>query len=363
MNQAFVEYAAGPRVHDRPGPGAVPAGQAPGGAAGAVRAGLVLRRRDFVDLADAQRRAETWCARTAGMRVHGTIQARPAEVFAAEERPGCGRRRRRPMTCRSTRRPRCTGIITSRWPRRSTRCPGTDRRPGRGPRRPVAGAGLRPGPAGQDPPRQAAGPPVTDPADLPAERPPTRCGTSTTCSAWPPGTARPSAPSRRRCWTARCPGPGCARSTPCWAWSRSGAPTGSTPPAPAPSKHEAVNVGLIGRMLERGTETHHRRAAAAARHRGRPGPLRPRPGHFADPRPTRGVPDDRARPSPPSSRRCCAGSSSAAASTPSPNASPSPTPAGWATPSSSSSSSPTRSPAARPPRPTGGPGPPGSTRP
>lgn len=40
---------------------------------------------DFVDLADAQRRAETWCRERAGMRIHGTIQARPAEVFRVEE--------------------------------------------------------------------------------------------------------------------------------------------------------------------------------------------------------------------------------------------------------------------------------------
>ena len=40
---------------------------------------------DFVDLADAQRRAEVWCRERAGMRVHGTIQARPAEVFRVEE--------------------------------------------------------------------------------------------------------------------------------------------------------------------------------------------------------------------------------------------------------------------------------------
>jgi len=41
----------------------------------------------FVDLADAQRRAEEWCRDRAGMRVHGTIQARPAEVFRIEELP------------------------------------------------------------------------------------------------------------------------------------------------------------------------------------------------------------------------------------------------------------------------------------
>lgn len=40
---------------------------------------------DFIDLPDAQRRAETWCREPAGMRIHGTIQARPAEVFRVEE--------------------------------------------------------------------------------------------------------------------------------------------------------------------------------------------------------------------------------------------------------------------------------------
>jgi transposase len=39
----------------------------------------------FTGLADAQARAEAWCRGTAGMRIHGTIQARPAEVFAEHE--------------------------------------------------------------------------------------------------------------------------------------------------------------------------------------------------------------------------------------------------------------------------------------
>jgi len=42
---------------------------------------------DFASLADAQRRAEVWARVRAGMRIHGTIQARPAEVFALEEAP------------------------------------------------------------------------------------------------------------------------------------------------------------------------------------------------------------------------------------------------------------------------------------
>ena len=40
---------------------------------------------EFVDLTDAQARAETWCAEKAGQRIHGTICARPAEVFTEQE--------------------------------------------------------------------------------------------------------------------------------------------------------------------------------------------------------------------------------------------------------------------------------------
>src|SRR5215472_13689577 len=39
----------------------------------------------FTGLADAQARAEAWCREVAGARIHGTIQARPAEVFAEHE--------------------------------------------------------------------------------------------------------------------------------------------------------------------------------------------------------------------------------------------------------------------------------------
>jgi transposase len=39
----------------------------------------------FVDLADCRARAETWCATTAGMRIHGTTRCRPAESFRTDE--------------------------------------------------------------------------------------------------------------------------------------------------------------------------------------------------------------------------------------------------------------------------------------
>lgn len=42
---------------------------------------------EFTDLAEVQRHAERWCADTAGRRIHGTTQARPIEVFAAQEQP------------------------------------------------------------------------------------------------------------------------------------------------------------------------------------------------------------------------------------------------------------------------------------
>jgi len=40
---------------------------------------------DFADLADAQARAQAWCANKAGQRIHGTTCQRPAVVFAERE--------------------------------------------------------------------------------------------------------------------------------------------------------------------------------------------------------------------------------------------------------------------------------------
>jgi hypothetical protein len=40
---------------------------------------------EFVDLADAQTRAEKWCHQVAGGRIHGSTQARPVQVFAEHE--------------------------------------------------------------------------------------------------------------------------------------------------------------------------------------------------------------------------------------------------------------------------------------
>jgi transposase len=87
LNQAFVEYAQARgfrvdparvrRPQDKPRvERAVPFARA-----------SFFAGETFVDLADAQRRAVEWCRGRAGLRVHGTTQQRPAEVFAQEERP------------------------------------------------------------------------------------------------------------------------------------------------------------------------------------------------------------------------------------------------------------------------------------
>ena len=49
--------------------------------------GSFFAGEQFHGLADAQRRAEAWCAGRAGQRIHRTTQCRPAELFAAEEAP------------------------------------------------------------------------------------------------------------------------------------------------------------------------------------------------------------------------------------------------------------------------------------
>ncbi|HEU5306801.1 MAG TPA: IS21 family transposase [Acidimicrobiia bacterium] len=91
LNQAFVEYAqARGFVID---PARVRSPQDKPRVERQVQfvRGSFFAGETFIDLADAQRRAESWCRERAGMRVHGTTQQRPAEVFAVEEQPRLGR--------------------------------------------------------------------------------------------------------------------------------------------------------------------------------------------------------------------------------------------------------------------------------
>ena len=116
-----------------------------------------FRGEDFVDLTDAQRRVETWCASTAGLRVHGTHAQRPAELFAVAEAgrllPGPGRPLRRAdlRHPEGGPRPPCRGRPRALLgARRADRAAGGRAR-GLGP-----GEDLQPRAAGQDPPAQAA---------------------------------------------------------------------------------------------------------------------------------------------------------------------------------------------------------------
>ena len=242
-----------------------------------------------------------------------------------------------------------------------------DRRHGRGPRRPRAGAALPPRPAGQGPSPPAARPAVDRPRrpargeDRVRDAGPRLAGTPR-----PPARPRHRRLRRRRCWTSRCRGPRCARSTRCSAWSEVG---------PGP-----VDAACAARSGARGGQRRADRPDARARPpRTRRPPPRPAaaatPRRFArDPADFRPVQptlipggkepaDDRghadghpraARPAAPRQARPLLDTlperlALARAAT-------------WATPSSSSSSSPTRSPAARPPPPSCAPAPPASTR-
>jgi transposase len=87
LNQAFVEYA-----QDRGFLIDATRVRHPKDKPKVERAVPYVRRsffagEHFVDRSDAQRRAECWCVTTAGLRVHGTTTCRPAEHFATVEAP------------------------------------------------------------------------------------------------------------------------------------------------------------------------------------------------------------------------------------------------------------------------------------
>ena len=87
FNQGFVEYAQSRGFVVDPARVRHPRDKARVERTVSYVRGSLFAGEDFVDLADAQRRAERWCATTAGLRIHGTTQRRPAEVFAVEEQP------------------------------------------------------------------------------------------------------------------------------------------------------------------------------------------------------------------------------------------------------------------------------------
>jgi transposase len=87
LNQAFVEYAQSRGFRIDPARVRRPQDKPRVERTVPFVRGSFFAGETFVDLADAQRRAEVWCRERAGMRVHGTTQCRPIEVFEAEEQP------------------------------------------------------------------------------------------------------------------------------------------------------------------------------------------------------------------------------------------------------------------------------------
>ena len=87
LNQAFVEYAQDRGFLIDPARVRKPTDKPRVERVVPFVRGSFFAGESFIDLADAQERAEQWCRGRAGMRVHGTTAARPAEVFAKEEAP------------------------------------------------------------------------------------------------------------------------------------------------------------------------------------------------------------------------------------------------------------------------------------
>lgn len=85
LNEAFVEYAQARGFMIDPARVRHPQDKPRVERAVQFVRGSFFAGETFIDLADAQRRVEQWCCERAGMRIHGTTQARPIEVFDAEE--------------------------------------------------------------------------------------------------------------------------------------------------------------------------------------------------------------------------------------------------------------------------------------
>ena len=188
---------------------------------------------EFVDLADAQARAQMWCREIAGLRIHGTTAARPAEVFAECEATALG----------AVPDPYDVPIFTRVKVHRDFHVE-VGKALYSAPKHYIgqhldvrAACALvklfHRGQLVKTHPRQRPGGRVTDPDDLPEHK----AGyalrdldqlVTTAGKHGPQGWG--STPSG--CWMTSCPGPGCARSTGCSGWRGATAIPRSTPPAP-----------------------------------------------------------------------------------------------------------------------------------
>lgn len=87
FNEAFVEYAQARGFHVDPARVRRPQDKARVERSVQFVRNSMWAGETFVDLADAQRHAEAWGRVRAGQRVHGTTQCPPVELFALDEAP------------------------------------------------------------------------------------------------------------------------------------------------------------------------------------------------------------------------------------------------------------------------------------
>lgn len=87
LSDAFTEYAQSRGFEVDPARIRAPTDKARVERSVSYVRGSFFAGETFTDLTDVQERAAAWCSERAGLRVHGTTQRRPREVFEAEERP------------------------------------------------------------------------------------------------------------------------------------------------------------------------------------------------------------------------------------------------------------------------------------
>jgi len=87
LNKAFVEYAQARGFVIDPARVRRPTDKPRVERVVPFTRGSMFAGECFIDIDQAQRHAEAWCRTRAGMRVHGTTQCRPAELFTVEEQP------------------------------------------------------------------------------------------------------------------------------------------------------------------------------------------------------------------------------------------------------------------------------------
>jgi transposase len=184
---------------------------------------------NFTGLEDAQPGAERWCLTEAGMRIHGTTQARPLEVFRAEEAP-----RLLPLPEAGYELPLYATAKVHRdhhieVAKALYSIPGN-----------LIGQQVQVradtslvkafwrGQLVKVHPRQPPGGRSTDPDDLPSERTAYALRDLDHLKRLAPGRERWWAPTPPPSSTPRCRGHGCGRCTGCSAWCASTAPSGST---------------------------------------------------------------------------------------------------------------------------------------